>query len=383
MMRGILLVALFAVTAQANVFPRAFCRFWSVAATPMNNGYVIVNTTDGALMVSGSLAGFAASSPYTVFVHTNGDVGDGTTATNAGACLSQSPFFKFTTDANGAFSFGDMAVGTAGLALMGDQTTSIVGRALVAHAGDQSSCAGTQTLFSQAVVGIANTSASDQNSAYIATTPSMVAYARIIGSNSYSGISGEFWWTPDTTGTALDGGPSTVRIYARVQGTGLSAGTHGMHVHIFGDTSDMIAYLSAGGHYNPTNALHGSPMAASRHTGDMGNVTVNANNVGGFSDVFLDLQTTHASPSNIIGRCVLVHGAPDDGFSQPVGNAGARWAAGVIGLSTRTAPRASSSSGGSSSSSSSTGQGAASSVTPSAVVALLVLIASVAALLKH
>jgi len=38
----------------------------------------------------------------------------------------------------------------------------------------------------------------------------------------------------------------------------LSAGAHGFHVHKSGETGNNC--LDAGGHFNPTNMSHGSPL---------------------------------------------------------------------------------------------------------------------------
>jgi Cu/Zn superoxide dismutase len=49
----------------------------------------------------------------------------------------------------------------------------------------------------------------------------------------------------------------------------LTTGLHGVHVHTYGDLGNGC--LNAGAHYNPFNKTHGSPMAAERHVGDLGN----------------------------------------------------------------------------------------------------------------
>ena len=57
-----------------------------------------------------------------------------------------------------------------------------------------------------------------------------------------------------------------VRISANIQG--LSPGTHGFHIHEFGDCSSPDAN-SAGGHFNPADMPHGGPMADKHHAGDL------------------------------------------------------------------------------------------------------------------
>jgi Cu-Zn family superoxide dismutase len=46
--------------------------------------------------------------------------------------------------------------------------------------------------------------------------------------------------------------------------------------------------------------------------------------------VVLDVITVAAGPTSVVGRGVIVHVQPDDYTSQPVGNAGARMACGVV-----------------------------------------------------
>jgi Cu/Zn superoxide dismutase len=377
MMRAVVVLLAIFACANAAVQTRAFARFWSVNASPANQGYVTLDGTT-AITASGDLRGFTASTAYTVFVHQYGDVGDGTTATACGTCFNANPVFGFTTDASGNYQFAAVAIGTTGIGLTGGETTSMIGRTLVVHSGSVTTCTG--TLISQAVIGIANVSAADTNDAHIATTGPMVAFARMIGSNNFPGIGGEFWISPNTNTNVMapSGGAATVMIYARLGG-GTNPFTignkHGMHVHQWGDTSDMPTYLSAGGHFNPAGVAHAGPTTATRHQGDMGNVTIDAQGLAIFSGYYLDLQSLNAAPNNVIGRCVLLHAAPDDGVSQPVGNAGGRWAAGVLGLSSRVAPGTPSSS--------STGMGAGFSVAPSAIVAVLLAAISLILVFKH
>jgi superoxide dismutase, Cu-Zn family len=117
-----------------------------------------------------------------------------------------------------------------------------------------------------------------------------------------------------------------VRVMATV--TGLTPGLHGFHIHEKGDCSAADA-MSAGGHFNPTNAPHGNPAAGGHHGGDMPMLEANA--AGNASlDATLDTVTLDAGASGIVGRAVIVHKDPDDYKTQPTGNSGARVACGVI-----------------------------------------------------
>lgn len=123
------------------------------------------------------------------------------------------------------------------------------------------------------------------------------------------------------TGTA-------VKVVADLNG--LTPGQkHAMHVHQFGDCTAPDA-TSAGGHYNPEGHPHALPEADMRHAGDLGNVQADSQGKAHY-ELTVHNITIAGTQNPIIGRAVIVHAKPDDG-SQPVGNAGARIACGVIGV---------------------------------------------------
>lgn len=111
--------------------------------------------------------------------------------------------------------------------------------------------------------------------------------------------------------------------------TGLSAGTHGFHVHEFGSCADNGN--AAGGHFNPMNMPHASPEAASHHAGDFGNIQVTA---GGEARTTFTTRaiTVSEGPRSVVGKAVIVHADRDDLVTQPTGNAGGRVGCGVIDL---------------------------------------------------
>jgi superoxide dismutase, Cu-Zn family len=118
-------------------------------------------------------------------------------------------------------------------------------------------------------------------------------------------------------------------VQVRAEISGLTPGTHGFHVHEFGDCSAADA-SSAGAHFNPTHEPHAGPDSAERHVGDMGNVQADASGKAKLEYVDHQISLTNDERS-VIGRSVVVHAKPDDLKSQPSGDSGARVACGVIG----------------------------------------------------
>ncbi len=109
--------------------------------------------------------------------------------------------------------------------------------------------------------------------------------------------------------------------------TGLSEGKHGFHIHQHGDCS-ATDFTSAGGHFNPDNLEHDSPEDETKHVGDMGNLE----SEGKEFTTTLTLNSNTIFLEEIIGRGVIIHAGEDDFTSQPSGDAGARIACGVIGV---------------------------------------------------
>jgi len=108
----------------------------------------------------------------------------------------------------------------------------------------------------------------------------------------------------------------------------------GFHIHVSGDLSGGC--LSAGAHFNPFNKNHGAPGDKDRHVGDLGNIESNEDGAARFT--FEDKLISLNGPLSIVGRSVVLHAGTDDlgqggnEESLKTGNAGARAACGVIGL---------------------------------------------------
>ena len=79
-----------------------------------------------------------------------------------------------------------------------------------------------------------------------------------------------------------------------------------------------MAYLGAGGHFNPAGRRHPD------HAGDLPVL------LSGGGRAFSVTYTGRFTPGQVVGRSAVLHALPDDYRSQPTGGAGARIACGVI-----------------------------------------------------
>ena len=117
-----------------------------------------------------------------------------------------------------------------------------------------------------------------------------------------------------------------VRVHVHVENA--TPGTHGLHVHDKGDCSAPDA-TSAGGHFNPGGNPHAGPAADYRHAGDFGNIEIGPDGKGDL-ELTTPMLTVKPGPNSVVGRAVIFHEKTDDLTTQPTGNAGARFACGVV-----------------------------------------------------
>lgn len=119
-----------------------------------------------------------------------------------------------------------------------------------------------------------------------------------------------------------------IHVTGRISGLEPNS-THGFHIHESGDCSAPDA-SSAGGHFNPAQQPHGHAGMGPHHAGDIPNQQANASGVATVDVVAQDIELGTGSPTDALGRAIIVHAQPDDYTSQPSGDAGARIACGVI-----------------------------------------------------
>lgn len=112
--------------------------------------------------------------------------------------------------------------------------------------------------------------------------------------------------------------------------TGLTAGTHAVHLHTTGDCS-AADFTSAGGHLNPGGHQHGTHNPQGAHLGDLPNVTIAADGSGTMSAILRGTSdAVEAALFDTDGSAIVVHESADDYVTDPTGAAGGRIACGVV-----------------------------------------------------
>jgi Cu-Zn family superoxide dismutase len=112
---------------------------------------------------------------------------------------------------------------------------------------------------------------------------------------------------------------------------GLTPGTKAVHIHDVGQCAPP-SFESAGPHFNPTKAEHGSENPKGPHAGDLPDITVDATGQGHL-EVTNSRVTLKSGPTSLLdanGSALVVHEGPDDMRTDPAGNSGARIACGVV-----------------------------------------------------
>ncbi len=120
----------------------------------------------------------------------------------------------------------------------------------------------------------------------------------------------------------------------RIELAGLPPGPKAIHIHSIGVCDDHCdGFTASAGHLNPDDRQHGLLNPDGPDAGDLPNFMVHDD-----GRAWAEFYTTAASLDGSFGARILdedgaalvIHENPDDHFSQPIGNAGARIACGVI-----------------------------------------------------
>ncbi len=114
-----------------------------------------------------------------------------------------------------------------------------------------------------------------------------------------------------------------------VQAMGMAPGTYGIHLHMVG-RCDAPDFTSAGGHWNPTGAMHGMNAPQGPHHGDLPNLVIGADGRGRLDFTIAGGSLTGAQGLlDADGGALLIHAQADDYRTDPSGNSGARIACGI------------------------------------------------------
>ena len=116
-------------------------------------------------------------------------------------------------------------------------------------------------------------------------------------------------------------------LILRLAGTGMPAGTHGLHLHMVGKCEGP-KFESAGAHWNPDGKQHGTENPEGPHKGDLPNVTIAAD--GALAQTLTVAGVTLADLQDSDGSALVVHAQPDDNKTDPSGNSGDRIACAVV-----------------------------------------------------
>ena len=117
-------------------------------------------------------------------------------------------------------------------------------------------------------------------------------------------------------------------VLLKVEAKGLAPGWHGLHFHAKADCS-KADFTSAGPHtHGAEKAVHGLLNPEANETGDLPTLYAGADGAGN-AEIFTSL-TTLKSLKDADGSALVIHAAPDDHKTQPIGGAGARVACGEI-----------------------------------------------------
>ncbi len=121
-------------------------------------------------------------------------------------------------------------------------------------------------------------------------------------------------------------------VVVELKADGLPPGLHGFHFHEKG-VCEAPSFESAGAHFNPTDAKHGAEHEEGPHAGDLPNIEVDEE---GSVNVTVNAEDVSLSDNDDVslvdsdGTALVIHENPDDGKTQPTGDAGDRIACGVI-----------------------------------------------------
>lgn len=118
-------------------------------------------------------------------------------------------------------------------------------------------------------------------------------------------------------------------VVIQLRAKNLPSGWHGIHLHVKGDCSDIGAFKASGGHVEGRGGPHGFLNPGGAHVGDLPNI--HAYTDGTARADFFTASVALSDLTDSDGAALIVHAAPDDYQTQPIGSAGARIACAAFG----------------------------------------------------
>ena len=118
-------------------------------------------------------------------------------------------------------------------------------------------------------------------------------------------------------------------VVIQLRANNLPSGWHGVHLHMTGDCSDTGVFKASGGHVEGEGGPHGFLHPGGAHGGDLPNVYAYAD--GSARADFFTSSVALSDVTDSDGAALIIHAAPDDYQTQPIGGAGARIACAAFG----------------------------------------------------
>lgn len=139
--------------------------------------------------------------------------------------------------------------------------------------------------------------------------------------------------SPAAAQTAAAAGEAAARTAktALMNSEGKIVGEHAFHIHAVG-SCEGTDFKSAGGHFNPHGKKHGKKNPEGAHAGDLPDLAVGPDGSGSLETLAAEV-TLGEGPNSLLdadGSALVIHAKPDDGVTDPAGNAGDRIACGVV-----------------------------------------------------